>query len=237
MKKLLKLMLQNNMLRAPEGDPANGEYGANGGGTDKGDDKNSGLAAELAALRAELAELKAKKEPAGSGVLEDAQKEALKNAQRAEERARMASAIKFNLGIDKFVEDKKDYLTKLSGEIVKSVAGKQFSDEEVKARALQAALLEDFFAQQENLDSAPAELKERILAFKGLTADEKEKQAAKYWDTLTLTLGRKELVAKAEAAKRANSGRYEETNDLIKNYNAKVFAKASKYTGEKEQAK
>ena len=227
-------MLQNNMLRAPEGDPANGEDGANGGG---GADKGNDLSAEIAALRAELAELKGKKDPAGSGILDSAKDEALKNAQRADERARMASAIKFNLGIDKFVEDKKDYLTKLSGEIVKSVAGKQFSDEEVKARALQAALLEDFFAQQENLDHAPAELKERIMTFKGLTADEKEKQASTYWDTLTLTLGRKELLAKAEAAKRANSGRYEETNDLIKNYNAQVFAKASKYTGEKEQAK
>lgn len=49
MKKLLKLMLQNNMLRDKEGDPAKGEDGANGG-ADKGDDKNSGLAAEFAAL-------------------------------------------------------------------------------------------------------------------------------------------------------------------------------------------
>ena len=235
MKKLLKLMLQNNMLRAPEGDPAKGEDGANGGG---GADKGNALSAEIAALKEQIALLqgKAGKEDDPS-LLKAAQDEARKNAERAEERARMASAIKFNLGVEQFVESKKDYLTKLSGEIVKTVSGKQFSDEEVKARALQAALLEDFFAQQENLDSAPAELKERILAFKALTSDEKEKQASKYWDTLTLTLGRKELVAKAEAAKRANSGRYEEQNDLIKNYNAQVFAKASKYTGEKEQAK
>ena len=46
MKKLLKLMLQNNMLRMPEGDPANGEDGAGGGGADKGND----LSAEIAAL-------------------------------------------------------------------------------------------------------------------------------------------------------------------------------------------
>lgn len=235
MKKLLKLMLQNNMLRAPEGDPANGEDGANGGG---GADKGNDLSAEIAALKEQIAALQGKAGKADDpSLLKAAQDEARKNAERAEERARMANAIKFNLGIEQFVESKKDYLTKLSGEIVKTVSGKQFSDEEVKARALQAALLEDFFAQQENLDSAPAELKERILAFKSLTSDEKEKQASKYWDTLTLTLGRKELVAKAEAAKRANAGRYEETNDLIKNYNAQVFAKASKYTGEKEQAK
>lgn len=230
MKKLLKLMLQNNMLRDKEGDPAKGEDGANGGG---GADKGNDFSAEIAALKEQIAALQGKAGKADDpSLLKAAQDEARKNAERAEERARMANAIKFNLGIEQFVESKKDYLTKLSGEIVKTVSGKQFSDEEVKARALQAALLEDFFAQQENLDSAPAELKERILAFKGLTADEKEKQAAKYWDTLALTLDRKELVAKAEAAKRANAGRYEETNDLIKNYNAKVFARKSQYLGE-----
>ena len=51
MKKLLKLMLQNNMLRMPEGDPANGEDGANGGGADKGND----LSAEIAALKEQIA--------------------------------------------------------------------------------------------------------------------------------------------------------------------------------------
>ena len=52
MKKLLKLMLQNNMLRMPEGDPANGEDGANGGG---GADKGNDLSAEIAALKEQIA--------------------------------------------------------------------------------------------------------------------------------------------------------------------------------------
>lgn len=47
MKKLLKLMLQNNMLRDKKGDPAKGEDGANGGG---GADKGNDLSAEIAAL-------------------------------------------------------------------------------------------------------------------------------------------------------------------------------------------
>ena len=40
-------MLQNNMLRDKEGDPAKGEDGANGGG---GADKGNDLSAEIAAL-------------------------------------------------------------------------------------------------------------------------------------------------------------------------------------------
>ena len=234
MKKLLKLMLQNYPLRAPEG-----AAGADGGGADKTAD----LAAQVAALKAQLDELKAGKgaqpepEPKDPSVIEKAQQEALLRAQQAQARARMQDAIKFNFGISKYVEENKDYLTKLSGEIVKTVQAKQFSDEEVQARTLQASLLEDFFSQQETLDAAPAELKGRIMAFKALTQDEKEKQASQYWDVLTLTLGQKKMAAQVAAAKRANSGIYDEPNNVIKQYNDRVFALKSHYLGEKEQAK
>lgn len=233
MKKLLKLMLQNYPLRDKEG----------AAGADGGADKNADLAAQLAELKAQLDELKAGKgkdsepEPKDPSVIEKAQQEALLRAQQEQARARMQDAIKFNFGISKYVEENKDYLTKLSGEIVKTVQAKQFSDEEVQARTLQASLLEDFFSQQENMDAAPAELKGRIMAFKALTQDEKEKQASQYWDVLTLTLGQKKMAAQVAAAKRANSGIYDEPNNVIKQYNDRVFAMKSHYLGQKEQAK
>ena len=153
MKKLLKLMLQNYPLRDKEG-----AAGADGGGADK----NADLAAKVAAIQEKLDALKAgnKQEPAPApkapSIIEKAQQEALLRAQHAQERARMQDAIKFNLGISKYVEENKDYLTKLSGEIVQTVAAKQFSDEEVQSRTLQASLLDDFFSLQENVDAAPA---------------------------------------------------------------------------------
>ena len=134
MKKLLKLMLQNYPLRDKEG----------AAGADGGADKNADLAAQLAELKAQLDELKSGKgaqpdpEPKDPSVIEKAQQEALLRAQQAQARARMQDAIKFNFGISKYVEENKDYLTKLSGEIVKTVQAKQFSDEEVQARTLQA---------------------------------------------------------------------------------------------------
>ena len=196
MKKLLKLMLAQNILRAPEGDD-----GADGGGSAGKD--NPDLAAQVAELKAQLAALQGKgKEPGKEPtVLEKAQEEAAKAAQAAQAKERLQSAIKFNLGISKFVEDHKDNLTKLSAGIVTAVTDKQFADEEKKASVIQASLLSDFFGLQENIDAAPEELKERILTYKALAQDEKEKQAAKYWDTLTLTIGRKEMLAKVEAAK------------------------------------
>lgn len=235
MKKLLKLMLQNYCpLRAEEGAE----------GADGGANKDADLAAQVAALQARLDKLTdAKKTPNDKptadeqSLIEKAQEQARQAAQRAEERGRMQAAIKFNMGAQKFVDENKDYLTKLSPNILQTVAAKNFSDEELKARATQAALLEDFFSLQENLDAAPEEVRPRILAFKALASDEKEKQAAAYWDTLTLTVGQKKMAAKLAAVQRANSGQYEETNDLIKNYNAQVFALKSKYLGQKEQAK
>lgn len=81
MKKLLKLMLQNNILRMPEGDPAKGEDGANGGG---GADKGNDLSAEIAALKEQIAALQQGK--AGKAddpsLLKAAQDEARKNAEK-----------------------------------------------------------------------------------------------------------------------------------------------------------
>lgn len=228
MKKLLAMMLKQNILRAPEG-----ADGADGGA----DGKTPDLAAQVAELKAQLAALQGKgKEPGKEPtVLEKAQEEAAKAEQAAQAKERLQSAIKFNLGVSKFVEDHKESLTKLSAGIVKTVSEKQFADEEKKASVIQAGLLSDFFGLQENIDAAPEELKERILSYKALAQDEKEKQASNYWDTLTLTLGRKEMLAKVEAAKRARQGGYEETNDLVKDYNAKVFARKSQYLGEGEK--
>ena len=230
MKKLFKLMMFNAPLRADAG-----ADGADGGGSDNSAD----LAAQVAALSAQLEELK-KAHQAPANPPSDADKlraelEAKKQKEAAV--ARLQEAIKFNLGVADFVSANKDYLGKLAEGLVRTVNEKQFSDEERKAAATKKNLLEDFFSLQENMDVAPAELKPRILAFKALADDEKDKQAADFWDTLTLTVGQKKLKAQVEAAKRARAGHYEETNDLIKDYNAKVFAKASKYTGEKEQTK
>lgn len=191
------------------------------------------LAKQLADLQAQIAQLKNdknRKEDLHADVL----KEAAAQKAREEERANMQRAIKFNLGIDKFVSDNNGFLTEITANIVQKINEKQFADEEKKARFLQKSLLEDFFSQQKNIDDAPEELKPRILAFKALADDDKEKQAPTYWDTLLLTVDRKKLTAQVEAAKRANGGGYTETNDLIKDYNAKVFARKAQYLGKGE---
>ena len=216
MDKLLKLMFQKYPLRA-----ADGADGADGGANN-----NADFAAKLDALTAQVEKLLSGKKDADPAPT-DADKvraELEAKAQKEAETARMQDAIKFNLGVSQFVADNKDYLGKLAEGLVKTVNEKQFSDEVRKAAALKKNLLEDFFSLQENIDAAPEELKPRILSFKALADDDKEKQAAQFWDTLTLTLGQKKLAAQVAAAKRARAGHFEETNDLIKQYNDRVFA-------------
>lgn len=233
MKKLFKLMLKNNVLRAPEG-----ADGADGGGAAKTDPAPD-LATKvdtLSALVEKLVSGKKDPEPAPSDadkVRADLEAKARKDA----ETAQMQDAIKFNLGVGDFVAKNKDLLGRLAEGLVQEVNKKQFSDEVRKACALKKNLLEDFFMLQENIDAAPEELKPRIMAFKALADDEKEKQAARFWDTLTLTLGHKKLAAQVAAAKRARSGQFEETNDLVKQYNDRVFAKRAHYLGEKGEDK
>lgn len=233
MKKLLKLMLKNNVLRAQEG-----AAGADGGGADN-PAPTPDLAAQIAALREQVKALSSGKkdpDPAPSDadrVRADLEAKAKKEA----ETAKMQDAIKFNLGVGDFVAKNKDLLGRLAEGLVQEVNKKQFSDEVRKACALKKNLLEDFFMLQENVDAAPEELKPRIMAFKALADDEKEKQAARFWDTLTLTLGHKRLAAQVAAAKRARSGQFEETNDLVKQYNDRVFAKRAHYLGEKGEDK
>ncbi len=227
MKKLVHVMFLTP-LRAQKDAP-----GADGGGQD------NDLAAQVAALQAEIAALKKGKEDPKPAPKDDPRADVLAQAaaqkQRQEERERMQEAIKFNLAIAQYVADNKDYLTPIAAGIVDKVNEKQFTDEEKKSLNMRKNLLEDFFSQQANIDAAPEELKGRIMAFKALAEDDKEKQAATYWDLLQLTVDRKKLTAQVEAAKRARQGGYEESNDLIKNYNAKVFARKSQYLGEGEK--
>ncbi|MGN1057763.1 MAG: hypothetical protein ACI4Q7_00205, partial [Candidatus Avelusimicrobium sp.] len=126
MKKLFKLMFQNYPLRA-----ADGADGADGGGADK----NADLAAQVAALTAQVEKLTAGKkdaEPAPTDA-DKVRAELEAKAKKEAETARMQDAIKFNLGVSQFVADNKDYLGKLAEGLVKTVNEKQFSDEVRKA--------------------------------------------------------------------------------------------------------
>lgn len=155
-------------------------------------------------------------------------------AEAARHEQGMKDAITFNLSAATFVEQNKSHLGDLAAKIVQEVTTKQFTSEQKKADCLRKNLLEDFFSVQKNIDSAPETIKSRIMEFKALADDEKEKRAGQYWDLLTLTVDRKALAYKLEQVNKANGG-YQESDNFVKNYNDRVFAQREKYLGKKEQ--
>lgn len=225
MDRLLRIW-QGRVLMDQDKDPS-------GGGGGEPAPKNDEVSAQIAALKAELDALKkGKSEPAPSDV-DKVRKDLQEKAAREAAIGRMQEAIRFNLSSDKFMEENKEHLGPLAPGLYKEISSKAFTDEEKKAAAVKKGMLEYFFSLQENIDAAPEELKGRIMTFKALADDEKEKQAVNYWDTLTLTVSQKKLTARIEAAKRANgSGKtFEEQDDERKKYNDRVFALKSHYLG------
>lgn len=216
MKRLLR-RLQFRALMDKDADPAPGGGGSPAPG--KADD----VSAAIAALKEEIANLKAGKIPAQPepSDVEKVRREAQEKAEREAARARMENAIRFNLSSAKFIEDNKTFLGELAPNLYKNISEKPFSDEEKKESAVKKGLMEYFFGFQENVDAVPDELKGRVMHFKALADDEKEKQAGRYWDCLTLTLNQKKMSAQIEAAKRANSGvrSFEESDDARKRPN------------------
>lgn len=116
----------------------------------------------------------------------------------------LKEAIAFNFSAKDFVEKYKKELPETAAGLVQNINDKNFSSEEARANNLQKNLLVAYLSEQENLDSLPEALKERALEFKKLADDDKEKNAAKYWDVLRLGVDRKQLLKKAEEAQKAN---------------------------------
>lgn len=229
MKRLLRIW-QDRVLMDKDGDPAPG-----GGGSPA---PNNDVAEQIAALKAEIAALKkggAEPAPVPSDV-DKVRKDLQDKAAKEAAVNRMQEAIRFNLSAGKFVEENGQYIGELSKGLFKELDSKPFSDEEKKASAVKKGLMDYFFSLQENIDAAPEELKGRIMTYKALADDEKEKQAVKYWDCLTLTVNQKKMSAQIEAAKRANGGAkpFEEGDDSRKQYNDRVFALKSHYLGAKQ---
>lgn len=224
MKKLFKLMLKNNVLRAPDG-----AAGADGGGANN-PAPTPDLATKvdtLAALVEKLVSGKKDPEPGKDGVLDKVNKDIQADKLAQKHGQELEAAIKFNMLAKQFVDDKKTFLSERAGRIVEEISGKQFSTEIARAHNLQKNLLCDYLSEQENIDALPEALRVKAMEFKKLADDEKELRAADYWDVLTLGVDRKEVIKKAEEAQRANNG-YASRGTYVADYEARVFAMGNK---------
>ena len=65
-------------------------------------------------------------------------------------------------------------------------------------------MIESFIELQQNFDLLPETMKSKALKFKALTANEKEKQSALFWDVVEVGATHRQLMSKAAALQKAN---------------------------------
>lgn len=160
--------------------------------------------------------------PGKDTAQDDVARKVQEEAAAARREQQLKEAIAFNFSIKDFVEKNKNVLPDTSARLVEAINEKNFSSEEARAHNIQKNLLVAYLAEQENLDSLPDALKERALAFKKLADDEKEKNAALYWDVLRLGVDRKQLLKKAEEAQKANGNNLPRGTE-VEEFENKIF--------------
>lgn len=144
-----------------------------------------------------------KKEPE-SNLLDAAKKAHEEEKTAAQNQNEMETAIKFNLGLEKFVENFKAVLPETTKSLIEEVNKKNYTTEILKANAIRSGMIESFIELQQNFDILPETMKSKALKFKALTADEKEKQSALFWDVVEVGATHRQLMSKAAALQKAN---------------------------------
>ena len=118
--------------------------------------------------------------------------------------SQIQASVKFNLGINEFVEKNKSLLPEEAETILKTASTKTFKDDNERANIVRKGLLDSFLSQQENLDSLTGSLKDRAAKYSALAESEKEKRSSEFWDLAEIGIALKAGSKKAEALNKIN---------------------------------
>lgn len=144
------------------------------------------------------------KEEKKENILDRAEQAHKEQIESQNNQSEMESAIKFNIGLDAFVENFKAVLPETTKAIIAEVNKKNYTTEVVKANTIRASLIEAFIAIKQNLDILPQTMKEKAMRFNSLTEDEKQKQSSLFWDVVEVGATHRQLMGKAQALQKAN---------------------------------
>lgn len=142
------------------------------------------------------------KEPEKTTINQEAEKNYNDEKEKATKAKELEAAIKFNLSIEKFLTDNKDFMPAESVKFMEAVNGKSFSSESLKADELRKSLIELWVKEQKNIDCLPQSHKDKVAEFKSLTDDEKTKQSGKFWDIVEVGVNNRTLMRRAEQINR-----------------------------------
>ncbi len=144
------------------------------------------------------------KEEKKENILDRAEQAHKEQIESQNNQSEMESAIKFNMGLDDFVENFKAVLPETTKAIIAEVNKKNYTTEVVKANTIRASLIEAFIAIKQNLEILPQTMKEKAMRFNSLTEDEKQKQSSSFWDVVEVGATHRQLMGKAQALQKAN---------------------------------
>lgn len=118
--------------------------------------------------------------------------------------ATIQSSIKFNLGVNDFVEKNKSNLPEEAGRILSALSTKTFKDENERANTVRKSLLDSFLSQKENIECLTPTLATRANEYKALAESDKEKRSSEFWDLAETGIALKQGRKKAEALNQIN---------------------------------
>lgn len=118
--------------------------------------------------------------------------------------ATIQSSIKFNLGVNDFVEKNKSNLPEEAGRILTALSTKTFKDENERANTVRKSLLDSFLSQKENIECLTPTLATRANEYKALAESDKEKRSSEFWDLAETGIALKQGRKKAEALNQIN---------------------------------
>lgn len=152
-----------------KGNNGDGNGGNNGGGNNGGDDDST-----------DPAKIKAAAEAA-----------------KAKETV-LKSAMAFNLGRDKFMEDNKKFIPEGVVTVFKAYATRTYANEIEQANNYRKVIMDEIFADQKNIDTMPESAKARIQTYKTLAESDKLDKAGEFFDLVDTFLTIKKGQAQAE---------------------------------------
>lgn len=143
-------------------------------------------------------------------------------------------ALKFNLGVGEFVKTNVDVLPADIATIVATAEKERYDSAKEKASAVQAAIIQEFFAVQTNVDLLTASQKATLDDYLKLTKNGKEQKAEMVYENLfEPALETLKKVKKAEELGKARAG-FATSSKVEDGYKARLMAGSRKtYLNEK----
>lgn len=194
--------------------------------------------AQIKEMQAAIAKLTPAAPPADDKTLaQKAEAERLAREKGQTDTQKIERDISYNLGVKKFVEDHKAFLSEDVAGILTQAEKEKYDSAGQKAAELRTEIIEAFFKVQSNLDILTAAQKRNLADFQKLTKDGKRQDSEKVYESVfEPALEMVKRVKKAEELNLAARGYATATGGPLGAYKQKLLEAAKRVIINKRKA-